>query len=247
MDRSHRQQTPLFPRPPSPTWTGLTASKLPSSHACPPPHGQVSPPEDFPLPALALPRMGQVSPPADSALPALALPRMGQVSSLADSPLPALALPRMDRSHRQQTPLFPRPPSPAWTSLTASRLPLHRAAQSVSVRESVIESVYQPLSPHSPSPAWTGLITSRLPSPRARPPRMGQVSSPADSSLHAPSPAWTDLTASGLPSPTWTGLPASRLPSPHPASPAWTGLIASRLPNKKSEASRLRILHFTLP
>jgi len=196
--------------------------------------------------------MGQVSSPADSPLHRAAQsvsvresvtesvyqplsphspPPHGQVSPPADSLLSTLALPRMDRSPRQQTPLFPRPPSPAWTSLTASRLPLHRAAQSVSVRESVIESVYQPLSPHSPSPAWTGLITSRLPSPRARPPRMGQVSSPADSSLHAPSPAWTDLTASGLPSPTWTGLPASRLPSPHPASPAWTGLTASRLPS----------------
>jgi len=56
MDRSHRQQTPLSPRA-SPAWTGLTASRLPSPHARLPPHGQVSPPADSPLPTPALPRM----------------------------------------------------------------------------------------------------------------------------------------------------------------------------------------------
>ena len=65
--------------------------------------------------------------------------------------------------------------------------PLHRAAQSVSVRESVTESVYQPLSPPSPFPAWTGLIATRLPSPLAPRP---------------PSPAWTGLIARSPPNPT---------------------------------------------
>ena len=50
MDRSHRQQTPLSPRPPSPAWTGLIASRLLSPYARPPPHGQVSPPADSSLP-----------------------------------------------------------------------------------------------------------------------------------------------------------------------------------------------------
>jgi len=97
MDKSHRQQTPFSPRSPSPAWTGLPTSRLPSRHARPPPHGQASSPADSPL------------------------PRMDR-SHRQQSPLPALALPRMDRSHRQQTPLSPRA-SPAWTGLTASRLP----------------------------------------------------------------------------------------------------------------------------
>ena len=176
MDRSHRQQTPLSPRA-SPAWTGLTASRLPSPHARLPPHGQVSPPADSLSPRPPSPAWTDLT---TSRLlsPRARPPPHGTGLTPADSSLPTLALPRMDRSHRQQTPLFPRPPSPAWTSLTASRLPLHRAAQSVSVRESVTESVYQP-----PSPAWTGLTASRLSSPHARLPRMGQVSPPADSPL----------------------------------------------------------------
>ena len=52
MDRSHRQQTPISPRSPSPAWTSLIASRLPSPHARPPPHGQVSPPADSSLPRM---------------------------------------------------------------------------------------------------------------------------------------------------------------------------------------------------
>ena len=143
-DKSHCQQTPLSPRSPSSAWTGLIASRLLSPHARPPPHGTCLITSRLPSPRARPPPHGQTSSPADS--------------------------------------------------------PLHRAAQSVSVRESVTESVYQPLSPRppstawdrshrqqtllfprSPSPAWTGLIASRLLSPHTPPPPHGQVSPPADS------------------------------------------------------------------
>jgi len=104
--------------------------------------------------------------------------------------------------------------------------PLHRAAQSVSVRESVTESVYQPLSPPSPFPAWTGLIATRLPSPLAPRP---------------PSPAWTRSHRQQTPSPHTrppshgqVSPPADSL-SPRPPSPAWTGLIARSPPNPTSD------------
>ena len=78
---------------PSPAWTGLPASRLPSPHPRPPPHGTG-------LTASRLPSLHTRPPPH------------GQVSPPADSSLPTSALPRMDRSHRQQTPLSIAPPNP---------------------------------------------------------------------------------------------------------------------------------------
>jgi len=112
MDRSHRQQTPLSPRPPSPAWTGLIASRLLSPYARPPPHGTGLTASRLLSPSQALPRMDrshrQQTPSRstpEGGSPRARPPPRGQVSSPADSSLPTPVLPRVDRSHRQQTPL----------------------------------------------------------------------------------------------------------------------------------------------
>ena len=121
MDRSHRQQTPLSLRPPSPAWTGLTASRLPSPRAHPPPHGQVSSPADSPLPTLALPRTDrshhQQTPP-----PHTRPPPHGTGLIASSLPRPTPALPRMGQVSPPADSLSPRSPSLAWTPLAASRL-----------------------------------------------------------------------------------------------------------------------------